>query len=109
MQTADLRDRITLLEPFEEKNADGQLIQTYVERGTVWANIKHRPGSEAFQHSRMEAKSPATIALRVSTLTRKISSEWRIATTDRAYEVKGDPFLSEDRAFVVFQVEGTRK
>lgn len=109
LTAADLSRRITLLEPLTSKDTDGQLIQSYIPLGPVWANIQHRPGSEAFQQARMDAKDPATIAVRSSTLTRRITSEWQVETADSIYEVKGNPFLSQDRAFVVFQVEGRRK
>lgn len=109
MNTADLRDRLTIFEPFEEKNADGRIVQRYEIRGTVWANIQHRPGSETFQQARMDAKDPATIAVRSSTLSRRITAEWRVETKTDVYEIKGNPFLTDDRVFVVFQVEGKRK
>ncbi|WP_347139438.1 head-tail adaptor protein [Paracoccus sp. SSK6] len=105
----DLCDRVILLEPFKSKDEDGRVIQLYQERGAVWANIQHRPGSEAFQQARMEAKDPATIAVEVDSLTQRITSEWRIETPTRRYEVKGNPFLSQDRQFLIMQVEGHRK
>lgn len=109
MQTSDLDRRLTLLEPVTGKDADGQVIQSYADRGTVWANIAHRPGSEAFQQARMEARDPATIAIRVSELSLRVSAEWRAETDRDRYEIRGNPFLSQDRAFVIFQVEGQRK
>lgn len=109
MQTADLRDRVTIKEPFQAKDANGKIIQRYDARGKVWANIQHRPGSETFQQARMEAKDPATIAVRASSLTRLMTSEWRVETADRVFEIKGDPWLTDDRGFVVFQAEGRRK
>lgn len=109
MQTAKLRDRITIKEPFQEKDANGKIVQRYDARGTVWADIQHRPSSETFQQARMEAKDPATIAVRASELTRRMTSEWRVETADRVFEIKGNPWLTDDRAFVVFQAEGRRK
>ena len=109
MKTSDLRDRIMLLEPVQEKNADGRIVKEHQSRGTVWANIQRRPGSEAFQQARMEARDPATIAVRTSSLTRRITSEWRVETPDRKYEIKGNPWLTDDRGFVVLQVEGRLK
>lgn len=109
MRAGALTSRITLLEPVSAPDADGMIVQRYEPRGTGWANIQHRPGSEAFQQARMQAKDPATIAVPASPLTRRMTSEWRVETDDRVYEVKGDPFLSQDRAFVVFQVEGRRR
>lgn len=109
MRAGKLRDRITLLEPVPAPDADGRIVQRYEERGTVWADIQNRPGSEVFQQARMQAKDPATIAVRASTLTRRMTSEWRVETDDRVFEIKGNPFLSQDRASVVFQVEGRLK
>jgi len=109
MKTIDLDRRLTLLEPFQEKDADGHITQRFEVRGTVWANFQHRPGSEAFQQARMEARDPATIAVQASQLTKRITSEWEVETTDSRYQVKGNPFMSQDRAFVIFQVEGRRK
>ena len=109
MQTAKLRDRITIKEPFKAKDANGKIVQRYDAQGTVWADIQHRPGSDTFQQARMEAKDPATIAVRASTLTRRMTSEWRVETSDRVFEIKGNPWMTNDRAFVVFQAEGRRK
>ena len=109
MQTAKLRDRITIKEPFQAKDANGKIVQRFDARATVWADIQHRPGSETFQQARMEAKDPATIAVRASTLTRRMTSEWRVETADRVFEIKGNPWMTDDRAFVVFQAEGRRK
>ena len=109
MKTIDLNRRLTLLEPVQEKDADGHITQRFENRGTVWANVGHRPGSEAFQQARMEARDPATIAVEASGLTRRITAEWEVETAESRYQVKGNPFLSQDRAFVIFQVEGRRK
>lgn len=109
MRSGDLSVRLAVLEPQKTRDADGQVIQSYSERGKVWANVRHRPGSEAFQAARMEARNPATVAVRASSLTRQIASDWRVESATMVFDVKGDPFLSEDRAFVIFQVEGRRK
>lgn len=109
MKTSDLNRRITIFEPNPRKDADGKVIQDWTDHGKVWANIQHRPGSEAFQQARMEARDPATVAVRVSFLTRRMTSQWRIETDNSRYEIKGNPFRSQDNAFVIFQVEGKRK
>lgn len=109
METGDLTVKITLLEPERSPDADGNQVIDYVDRGSVWANMQHRPGSEAFQQARMAAKDPATVAVQASPMTMRITSEWKIATRDSIYELKGNPFLTQDRAFLVFQVEGRRK
>lgn len=107
--TGKLNRRVRILEPRAGKDADGVVVQGWIDHGAFWANIQHRPGSEAFQQARMEAKDPATVAVRVSTLTRRINSQWRIETEDSSYEIKGNPHRSQDNALVMFQVEGKRK
>lgn len=109
MKISDLNRRVTLLEPFQSKDDDGKAVQGWVNRGEVWANIQHRPGSEAFQQARLEARDPATVAVRASNLSRRMTSMWRIETDRVIYEISSNPNLSQDNAFVTFQVEGQRK
>lgn len=109
MKISDLSRRITLMEPFQSKDADGKAIQGWANRGEVWANIQHRPGSEVFQQARLEARDPATVAVRASSLSRRLTSMWRIETDRVIYEISSNPNLSQDNAFVTFQVEGQRK
>lgn len=109
LTASDLNRRLTILEPFQSQDADGHIPQRFVDRGMVWANIQHRPGSEAFQQARMESRNPATIAVRASDLTRRMTAEWEVETTRDRFKIAGDPNLSQDRAFVIFQVEGRRK
>ncbi|MEE2860846.1 MAG: head-tail adaptor protein [Pseudomonadota bacterium] len=109
MNTASLDRRVTLREPFKDPGPRGDLVQDYYDRGKVWANFQHRPSSEAFQQARLEARNPATVAVRASTLTRRITSEWRLEDDSMIYEVQGNPYLSADRALVIIQVEGHRK
>ncbi|SCX88522.1 phage head completion protein [Paracoccus tibetensis] len=109
MNLGDLSVRITLLEPFQSRDEDGLITQHFEERGDVWGSIQHRPGSEAFQQARMAARDPATVAVPSTEITRRMSSEWEIKANGRRYQIRGNPFLSQDRAFVLFQVEGRRK
>ena len=109
MRSSDLNVLLKVLEPTFAPDADGRIVQGYQDRGSVWANMRHRPGSEAFQQSRMEGRSPATVMMNATPLTRRIGLDWRVETATTTYDVKGDPFLTDDRRHVVFQVEGQRK
>ena len=100
MKTGQLNRRITLLEPQPSKDADGKVIQGWTNRGKVWANIQHRPGSEAFQQARMEARDPATIAVRATALSRRLSSLWRVETDDTIYEVMLDAEDGQGQAWL---------
>lgn len=103
----DLTKRAALKEPFEDVDADGQIIQSYPTRGTVWANIRHLRGGESVITARLQSRSPAIITVRTSSLTRCITSEWQVVIDWKIYEVKEDPRETQDRAFLEFLVEAT--
>lgn len=105
----DLTKRAALLEPFEERDADGQIVQEYRERGTVWCNVRHLRGGESVMQARMESRNPAIITVRASSLTRGVDSEWRVRIDGREYDVKEDPRETQDRAFLEFLAEARRK
>ena len=109
MNPGKLDRRVTLLEPFEARDTDGMVLQEYQSQGEIWANFRHRPGSEAFQQARMEAKSPATVAVRASSLTQRITADWRLESGGMVYDIKGEPYPSDDRSLLIMQVEGRRK
>lgn len=105
MRAGDLRKRATLRAPVEERDADGQLVQSYVARGVVWAHLRPLRGGEAVMQARMQSRSPAIITVRRSTITTPITSDWRVVVDEREYEVREDPRETEDRAFLEFLVE----
>lgn len=94
-----LTKRATLLEPIEAVDADGQVIQSWRERGTVWCNVRWLRGGESVMQSRMASKSPAIVTMRASPLTRRITSEWKLRIDGREFDAKEDPRETDDRAF----------
>lgn len=105
MDAGKLTKRAVLLEPFEDRDQDGQIVQSYADRGSVWANIRPLRGGESVMQARMESRNPAILTVRASSATRAITSEWRIAVDGREYDVKEDPRETQDRAFLEFLVE----
>lgn len=101
----DLTKRATLQAPQEAVDADGQIVQAYPAQGTVWANLRPLRGGEAVMQSRMQSRSPAIITVRASSLTRRITSEWRAVIDGKTYHVKEDPRETQDRAFLEFLAE----
>ncbi|MDB6455013.1 phage head closure protein [Falsirhodobacter sp. 20TX0035] len=101
----DLTRRATLLEPVQRRDKDGQIIQGYADRGTVWANLLPLRGGESVMQARMESRNPAIVTVRASPLTRSVTSEWRVTIDGREYDVKEDPRETQDRAFLEFLVE----
>ena len=105
MTAGQLTKRATLLEPVEAVDADGQVVQSWQERGTVWCNVRWLRGGEAVMQSRMASKSPAIVTVRASDLTREITSEWKLRVDGRDYDAKEDWRETEDRAFLEMLVE----
>lgn len=106
MDAGKLTKRATLLVPVENVDADGQIIQSYADRGTVWAHLLPLRGGESVMQARMESRNPAILTVRASSLTRRVTSEWRVSIGDRVYEAKEDPRETQDRAFLEMLVEG---
>ena len=102
MRAGDLTKRATLLEPIEAVDDDGQVVQSWADRGTVWCNWTPRRGGEGVMQARIESRNPAIITVRASALTRQITSEWRVQITGRVYDVQEDPTETPDRAFLEF-------
>lgn len=105
MDAGRLTKRATLLEPIEAVDADGQVVQSWADRGTVWCNWTPRRGGEGVMQARIESRNPAIITVRASALTRRITSEWRVRIDGREFEVKEDPTETPDRAFLEFYAE----
>lgn len=101
----DLTKRATLQEPQEATDADGQVVQSYLAQGTVWANLRPLRGGEAVLAARLESRSPAIITVRASSLSRRVTSEWRAVIDGKTYHVREDPRETQDRAFLEFLAE----
>lgn len=105
MDAGKLTKRGTLLAPVEAVDADGQVVQSWSERGTVWCNWVPRRGGEAVHQARIESRNPAIITVRASSLTRQITSEWKLRIDGRVFDVKEDPQETANRAFLEFYAE----
>lgn len=105
MDAGRLTKRATLLEPFEDRDRDGRIVQGWMDRGTVWCNWTPRRGGESVMQARIESRNPAIITVRASGLTRSITSEWRARIDGREYDVKEEPQETPDRAFLQFYAE----
>lgn len=105
MTAGQMTKRAALLEPVKNVDDDGQVVQSWADRGTVWCNWTPRRGGEAVQQARIESRNPAIITVRASALTRRITSEWRVRIDGREFDVKEDPTETPDRAFLEFYAE----
>ena len=110
MDAGQLTKRATLLEPIEAVDADGQIVQSWAERGTVWGNVRWLRGGESVMQARLASRNPVVIVIRNSERARQITSEWRIVLRSRSgvalvAEIKEDPRPSEGDAFLEFLAE----
>jgi len=102
MTAGQLTKRATLLEPIEAVDDDGQVVQSWADRGTVWCNWTPRRGGESVMQARLESRNPAIITVRASALTRRITSEWVARIDGREFDVKEAPTETPDRAYLEF-------
>lgn len=93
------------MQPVKELDQDRQPILRYADRGTVWCNVRWLRGGESVMQARLASKSPAIVTVRASTLTRSITSEWKLRIDGSEFDAKEDPRESDDRASLELLVE----
>ena len=101
-----LTQRAAFYEPFEERDEDGMLVQSWLLRFTLAAHVLYLRGSEAVMQARMQSKNPAIITVRKSSQARAITSEWRAEIAGKTYEIREDPRPSQDRRLLEMLAEG---
>lgn len=101
-----LTQRAAFYEPFEERDADGMLVQSWLLRFTLAAHVLYLRGSEAVMQARLQSKNPAIITVRKSSQARAITSEWRAEIAGKTYEIREDPRPSQDRRLLEMLAEG---
>lgn len=109
MKAGDLTKRAILLEPHEAPDADGRIVQGHIDHGPIWAKVLPLKGGESILQARMSSRNPAIVTVRASSLSRRITSEWRVRVDGRDYDVKEDPRETQDRALLEFMVEGVKR
>ena len=102
---SQLDRRATFQRPFEERDADGMLVQRFDDQFTVWTHVRFLRGGETVMQSRMQSKSPVILTVRRSPDTERITSEWRAVVDGRIYEVREDWRPTDDRLFVEMLAE----
>ena len=86
-------------------DADGKPEDGWQEEFEVWAKVTPLRGGEAVMHARMEAKSPASLTVWLSSQSERIMTDWRVVIAGRAYDLKEYPRPSVDGAFLDMLVE----
>lgn len=100
-----LDERATFQRAFQDRDADGMLVQRYDDQFTVWCNVKHLRGGETVMQSRLQSKSPAILTVRRSPDSEQITSEWRAVIDGRAYLIREDWRPTDDRLYIEMLAE----
>ena len=74
----ELRHRITFQKAELVDDEWGGQIQTWVDKGTVFAKFHYLRGGEEVMAARLQAKQPAIITVRSDGMTRQADPTWRI-------------------------------
>lgn len=83
-----LRHRITLAERVMIEDEYGNVEGSWQDRGTVAAAFRFLRGGEEVMAGRLAGKQPAIITVRSSTLTRSMTTAWRITYDGDAYNAR---------------------
>lgn len=110
IDTGDLDHSATFRQSVRERDADGQIVQSWRDVMTVWAAVGYLRGGEGVVQARMAARSPAIVTIRNSQAARQIGHDWRVVARDRTgierlYEVKELPRPSKSGAYLEMLVE----
>ena len=97
----DLFYRFTAQKRTDEVDNYGTTVGAFVEQFSVSGAIKHLRGSEEVLASRLGGVHPLLITVRATSLTRKITTDWRLidARTGTEYAIR-DVTPETDRAFI---------
>ena len=105
-----LTERVTIARRIE-MNPDaphdyGNVVAEWADEGTVAAEYIHLRGGEAVLAGRLQGKHPQIVRVRASSLTRQVSTDWRVtdARTGTVFNVK-DVTHTPDRAWVEWLCE----
>ncbi len=97
----DLFYRFTAQKRTPQEDGYGNTVADFVEQFSVSGAIKHLRGGEDVLASRLGGVHPLLITVRDTSLTRKITTDWRLidARTGTEYAIR-DVTPETDRAFI---------
>lgn len=101
-----LTQRAAFYEPFEERDADGMLVQSWLLRLTCAAHVTWLRGGETVMAARMQSKNPIIITVRDTPASRTITSEWRAEIGGKTFALKEDPRPDQERRLLAMLAEG---
>lgn len=103
---ADLTLFGSFYEPFEDTDADGQVIQDWLLRFTCPVHVRHLRGGEEVMQARLQSKNPVIVTVRTCNQARAVTSEWRVSVGGKLYDIKEDPRPDQARRLLEMLAEG---
>lgn len=94
-------DTMTLFQsPVQSRDEDGQIVQGWADEFSAWANVIYKRGTESAEQARMMSQRPVVLTIRASSLSRRVTSEWRAVIDGRVYDIREDPTPTLDRGYL---------
>ena len=84
MDIGKLNKRITIQQQSSTYDAVGQLVESWSTFATVWANIKHKSGSETIKSDAIASTVQASMRIRYK---QGVSAGMRVLYKDAQYDV----------------------
>ncbi|BCH32634.1 hypothetical protein MesoLjLc_45640 [Mesorhizobium sp. L-8-10] len=102
----DLFYRVAFDRRTEVDDGLGNTLADWVEQFQCRAAYRHLRGGESVVASRLQGKHVQIIAVRASSQTRQVSTDWRVrdARTGEVFNIR-DVTVETDRAFISFLCE----
>lgn len=99
MSAGELREKITFAERALVSDSHGNNEGDFEDQFTVSARIRPRLGGEEVMAARLAGKTLATITVRYSTDTKRITSDWRAtdARTGDVWNIRTPPINVDEK------------
>lgn len=101
----DFNRIVAFLEPVQQRNADGRIVQSWEERFRAWAKVLPLRGGEQVMQARLAARTPAIVTIHTSARAREVNAKWRVRIADRLYDLKEHPREDKDASCFDMLVE----
>ena len=93
--------RIGLREPVQSVDAIGTPVETFTDRGSVWAHVMPVRDSERFANSEVTASLTHRFQVRHSALTAAINAKWRLVYRDRNHDIVAVKEIGRNEGFEI--------
>lgn len=84
MIAGKLTERITLLQPTEQKDAYGSVVKTYAEYGCIYAQLDWKGGNTSYREPEIVAGETLNFIIRDA---HPVQCEWRVRYSGVLYHV----------------------